>query len=230
MTGRRGFRPGFYGDSGYAAPWNKSAASAWNTVDGFEDDTEPSSEWTVSNGSASANSSTVLNGSQSLETSGTTALQMRSTSGFSTYVGKGNRFRVAVRATTTSSTTRGALRYGVGGSSSMYEVWLDYDDGQFEFRKRDGGAPSLIANVDFSPSADTWYWIEAEWDDGTGSNSDNDHSHWVYTSGNDRSSAKASLGTNNDTTHDGSDGYGVYGVAGSSSDSVFFDSYQYQGI
>lgn len=198
--------------------------SAKTVVEGWEDDTEPSSEWGGDTGSFSETTDTVDSGDQALRFTGTDSSgQINSSSGLPEYPAKGKQFEFFTHSDAVGSGVSNnlnlSLSFGREDSSNEYYAWVDYRRNDVKLRSRSGGgAPSDVFTIDGALSANTWMRHKVIWDDGTLGGSNNDITIEVYQMGSDTLQG-SSTANNND--NNGTD-LGVRGEVVSSAGTLTF--------
>jgi hypothetical protein len=157
--------------------WNptRGSGSSAQSIDSFED--QDLSEYSGDAGSfdieAEGNvTPNAVDGTYLLESTGTSNIQIISTSGLANYFPKGTIAKVYVYSTTNGDIAR--LRFAVQDSGSFYRVELRFNSGDFTLTKLDSFSATTLATDSQAYSTGQWYTVQITRDDGTLGGSDND--------------------------------------------------------
>lgn len=185
---------------------------ALDTYEGFEDG--DTAEW--SEGYLTTQSSTVYEGdfagTIASASSGRTDV---STSGLSPYPRQGTVFRYYIRLDQASDTAI-SVGWGVQNTDNYYRANLQTWTDTFRIEKADGGNRTTLADTSENVNADTWYYLEVDWQ------SDGQMTASLHTAS---GSQQASITTTDNTYTDGGILCHFYDGSGGGNDG-HFDNFQ----
>jgi len=146
-------------------------------VDDFEDD--DLAEYTGDTGNFTITTSDAVEGSYALavDTSSGTDI-IRSASGLDYYPTKGDRFSFLVRDE--GDNTLPEIGFAANANYDGYVIGLYPSKNEVRIRKLSGGSASDLASSSATLSLATWYGVEVQWHDGSGSQPDNTIEATVY--------------------------------------------------
>lgn len=201
-----------FGVEGDSVVFTRTEQGGNQTIDSFEDG--DISEYTGDTSSFDVVSTDSTDGSQSLETTAGSTVEVLSTSGLNYYPEAGDTFQFDIKHTVQGTGITRTM-FAVQDTDNYYSIDLNDNENSIELKKNSGGSISTIASDSYTPSADEWHTFRVDW------GSDGSFTVTLY----DSTGSEVSSFSGTDTTYT-SGGIGALHFNGADSETVRWDNFK----
>lgn len=147
--------------------WTAGGGSTSTQVIEDWESSDPLSKWNGETGECNITTSVVSTGEKAVSLGGQWLTTIYANSGdLNTVPAQGDRFRYYVRHESTGSQCDGFLEFARQDGDNFYTIYTDANANNFRIRKTKGGSVSTLKETSFDFSAERWYKVEVDWDDG----------------------------------------------------------------
>lgn len=147
--------------------YDASGSTTTPTVIEDWDSSNPLTDWNGETGECTISTSVYQSGGQALVMGGSWMTTIwASSADLNAVPSQGDRFEYYIRHETASSQCDAWTEFARQDSNNYYSIYTDANANSFKIRKTSAGTDTVLAETPFTYSANTWYKVEVEWDDG----------------------------------------------------------------